>query len=837
MEHIKNISPGVIKISFGTPEDITPEKLRSMAPLPCCKEWGEALPFPVESICCAIRPRGTTITLPLDKDEWIYGLGLSRKTFIQNGRIKALKAASSDFEGLGYSHAPVPLYASTKGYAVYVDTARCATFYVGTATKKRLRKNTEKNDLDNVKEENLYAGREAGNSMVVDIPTAQGIDLYLFYDADLKGAMNRYTLFSGGGALPPLWGLGPKYRSKASHTQGEVEALAGAIRKSEIPCTLIGLEPGWQTHAYASTYQWDKGRFPKPDAFIATLKENGFRVDLWQQAYVDGDSPLYTTLYPLSGDCEVWKGLVPDYTLDKTREAIKGYHGKALIGKGIASFKLDECDGDPPEGVNRHWMFPDTAAFPSGADGEQMRQLLGLLFQRTMHEAFRQSNTRTFGEVRATNGISAPYSFALYSDEYDLDGFVDYLASSAFAGVLWSPELRHADSYEEYARRLGVCTFSALFNMNAWQFQNPPWLQPDIEKNNRNELLEPAGPYEKITRKYTELRMALLPYLYNAYGQYHFEGIAPIRPLVMDHPKDPVAQGITDQWYFGDAIIVAPLLPRNTFCAMSQVDVSSYYGQDAEAEKTKDGYSFSAKPVKEGLGGLVCRFHAATPGQYQIRFFCKSSCGRAALRLFYIKQGKQKAREMIDALYVDNIGAPETTGGFFSREISIKKEGTYELLISRPWAAEGMEEIHIGVQSLEIACIDRKGQQYNRMVYLPKGNWFLFNSNKLYSQGWHMVWGGPDETPVFVKEGTLLPLARPVKTIGDDEVFALTVQLYGNCENKCCRLMEDDGVSFDYEQGIYNTVTIYADGTMERTGAYSQARYTIEKIERFSDKA
>ena len=42
-----------------------------------------------------------------------------------------------------------------------------------------------------------------------------------------------------------------------------------------------------------------------------------------------------------------------------------------------------------------------------------------------------------------------------------------------------------------------------------------------------------------LARRFSQLRMALLPYLYQAYSDYHRKGVAPVRPyLVADWPED-----------------------------------------------------------------------------------------------------------------------------------------------------------------------------------------------------------------------------------------------------------------------------------------------------------
>src|ERR1700744_4751006 len=61
--------------------------------------------------------------------------------------------------------------------------------------------------------EDLYKARELRKrTMVIDVPTAQGGDVYVFAGPAMMDGVRRYTLFSGGGCVPPMWGLGMAYR-------------------------------------------------------------------------------------------------------------------------------------------------------------------------------------------------------------------------------------------------------------------------------------------------------------------------------------------------------------------------------------------------------------------------------------------------------------------------------------------------------------------------------------------------------------------------------------------------------------------------------------------------
>src|SRR5690606_18328092 len=128
--------------------------------------------------------------------------------------------------------------------------------------------------------------------------------------------------------------------------------------------------------------------------------------------------PLFEPLKPFAGDFEVWSGLVPDLTLPAARRIFANYHRDALVDKGITGFKLDECDNC--DFIRQAaWSFPESAAFPSSLDGEQMHSLLGLVYQRTIQEVFEQTNTRTYSSARSSGGFASPLPFVLYSDQYD----------------------------------------------------------------------------------------------------------------------------------------------------------------------------------------------------------------------------------------------------------------------------------------------------------------------------------------------------------------------------------------------------------------------------------
>jgi alpha-D-xyloside xylohydrolase len=63
-----------------------------------------------------------------------------------------------------------------------------------------------------------------------------------------------------------------------------------------------------------------------------------------------------------------------------------------------------------------------------------------------------------------------------------------------------------------------------------------------------------------ITRKYLELRMTLIPYLYSAFWRYRREGLPPVRALALENQNDGRTHSIDDQYMLGDSLLVAPLI-------------------------------------------------------------------------------------------------------------------------------------------------------------------------------------------------------------------------------------------------------------------------------------
>lgn len=562
---VESVAPGVWRLRFGNPEQFTPTHFRSKEMDTVGLEklaTKEPMPVDTATISFQVSGRGCSLQLPMKSGENIYGFGLHTELFNMTGREVLLKPTDKPENDLGESHAPSPFYLSSEGYGVFVDTARFASFYTGDVAPAGSTAETGKGEIQTSTDELYRARTQRVKTMLVDVPAAKGVDVYIFAGPTMLKAVERYNLFSGGGALPPLWGLGVQYRGYAKYGAAETLALAQRIRAAHMPCDVWGVEPGWQSHAYSCSFVWDTNRFPDPDGFLQKMGAMNYRMNFWEHAFTHPTSPIYDELKPWSGNYLVWNGLVPDFASPQARKIFLKQNNASLFDRNIESVKLDECDFQPESPTP--WSFPLATQFPSGLDGEVMHSLFGVLYQQTMWQPYQEKGLRTWGMVRNSQALGSPLPYVIYSDSYDARCYVRGLANSGFSGLLWDPEVRNADSLEDFYRRLEVAIFSHDAVIDSWFIPNPPWDQVNRKKNEHNELMSDRDAVADATRQLLQLRMRFIPYVYSAFNEYHATGKPPIRALVLDWPKDPKVRQVDDQFMFGDSVLVAPMFAGET---------------------------------------------------------------------------------------------------------------------------------------------------------------------------------------------------------------------------------------------------------------------------------
>ena len=92
--------------------------------------------------------------------------------------------------------------------------------------------------------------------------------------------------------------------------------------------------------------------------------------------------------------------------------------------------------------------------------------------------------------------------------------------------------------------------------------------------------------------------------------------------------------------------------------------------------------------------------------------------------------------------------------------------------------------------------------------YLPKGTtWYDFWTNQKYQGGKTVTLETQiDRVPMFVRAGSILPLGPEMQYVGEKAWDNLEIRVYPGA-NGSFVLYEDEGDSYNYEKGVFSTIT------------------------------
>ncbi len=206
--------------------------------------------------------------------------------------------------------------------------------------------------------------------------------------------------------------------------------------------------------------------------------------------------------------------------------------------------------------------------FANGMHGDEGLNLYPNLYVGAYHRFAsqkRHGDALTFSRAGFTGAQAFPCHWA--GDENSTwEAFRASLLAGLSAGLsgipFWGWDIAgfsgEIPSAELYLRAAGMATFCPVMQYHSEynEHRRPlrdrtPW--NIAERTGRPEVID-------IYRKYTHLRMRLLPYI-TAEARHCAETGEPLmRPLFLDWPDDPQAWQVADQYSFGRALMVAPVL-------------------------------------------------------------------------------------------------------------------------------------------------------------------------------------------------------------------------------------------------------------------------------------
>ncbi|MFL5742263.1 MAG: glycoside hydrolase family 31 protein [Flavisolibacter sp.] len=108
--------------------------------------------------------------------------------------------------------------------------------------------------------------------------------------------------------------------------------------------------------------------------------------------------------------------------------------------------------------------------------------------------------------------------------------------------------------------------------------------------------------------------------------------------------------------------------------------------------------------------------------------------------------------------------------------------------------------------SLMVCPVTTKGAQ-TRTVYLPRGEWYdYWNGKKFEGEKWIQVLTPLDTIPVFARAGSVIAMQPAMSYVGEKPADTIELDVFPG--NMTQDLYEDDGISLDYQKGIFSTTKI-----------------------------
>ncbi|MEA1784943.1 glycoside hydrolase family 31 protein [Arenibacter sp. GZD96] len=400
------------------------------------------------------------------------------------------------------------------------------------------------------------------------------MNYYFFYGPKMPQVVKAYTDLTGKPELPPLWVLGFHQSKWSYYPESRVKEIANTFRKLKIPCDGIYLDIDYMEGFRCFT--WNHNYFPNPKKMVKELTDSGFKTvaiidpgikidsDYWvyQQAKDNdyfckrGDGPyMRGKVWP--GECNF-----PDFTNPEVREWWAGLY-KDLIGeigiKGVwndmnepavmevptKTFPLDvrhDYDGHPCSHRKAHNVYGTQMARATyeGVKKFSYPKRPFVITRSAYSGAQRYTSTWTgdnvatwehlwIANVQVQRMCMSGMSFV----GSDIGGFAEQPNGELFARWI----------------QLGVFHPFCRVHSSGDHGDQEPWSFDD-------EVTD-------IVRKFIELRYQFLPYLYTMYYKYAKEGVPMIQSLVHYDQEDTQTHFRTDEFIFGEQILVCPVQEPN----------------------------------------------------------------------------------------------------------------------------------------------------------------------------------------------------------------------------------------------------------------------------------
>jgi alpha-D-xyloside xylohydrolase len=437
------------------------------------------------------------------------------------------------------------------------------------------------------------------HSLTFSSEVAQSINYYVISGENIDNVIAGYHHLTGQAPMMPKWAYGFWQSRQRYETQEQLLGVLREYRKRGWPVDnmvqdwFYWPENGWGSHDF------DKARFPNAKAMVDEVHKANARImiSIWGKFYSNTDN-----YKELAAKGHMWTKNVEDGALD-------------WVGPG---YKNSHYDPYAPEARDIYYRQMKPKLVDLGFDAWWMDNTEPDVLSNTRPSDFKKLIGPTIyggGEI-TFNPYSLVHTEGFYQhlkkDQPEKRQFI--LSRSGFAGIqrngtaVWSGDTasRWNNLYDQISAGVSI-SMSGIANwthdiggyaqetrfqlgevgsaqenrstgikqgnpedLKEWRELNLRWFQfgafsplfrshGEVVKREIHEISPEGSPMRESMVWYDQLRYRLMPYIYSAASDIHYNSGAIMRGLVMDFPHDEAVKDIKDQYLFGRSMLVAPV--------------------------------------------------------------------------------------------------------------------------------------------------------------------------------------------------------------------------------------------------------------------------------------
>ncbi|KAK0482624.1 glycosyl hydrolases family 31-domain-containing protein [Armillaria novae-zelandiae] len=472
-----------------------------------------------------------TMQFQLSVGEKIYGLGERFGSFIKNGQTVDMRNEDGGTSSeLTYKN--VPFYISSRGYGIFVACPGAVSFEVQSERTTRI---------------NISVPFEKLSAYIIHGPTPAAI-------------IERYTMITGRPALPPAWtfNLWLSTSFTTNYDEGTVTKFLKGMEDRDISVGVFHFDCFWMKGFHWCDYEFDADLFPDAKGQLARLKERGYKICVWINPYIAQESKIFDEgvkngYFIKKQDGSVWQydywqaGMAwVDFT---NPEACKWYQSMltTLMDMGVDCFKTDFGERIPT----------GNTVYFDGSNPEKMHNYYAFLYNKVTFDVIEKYKGKRQAVVFARSATAGSQRFPVHWGGDPMSTF-EAMAETLRGGMslglcgfgYWAHDIGGFEGKPDpalYKRWFAFGSLSSHSRLHGSGSFRVPW------------LLDESGEADVVLKKFIDLKLTLMPYLFITAIKTHQTGVPMMRPLFVEFPEDPTAWNIDTQYMLGPNLMVAPV--------------------------------------------------------------------------------------------------------------------------------------------------------------------------------------------------------------------------------------------------------------------------------------